>query len=151
MRENKYRAWDKTRNMYGQVLGINWPCGDHDEKFPDGRKGRLDLFNPENESDCGFWGIWIEKADIEQFTGLHDKNGREIYEGDIIKTDYEDSICQRGLVEFDIENGAFCVKNERGLWQRFGVTIFTEDYEVIGNIHETRDISKAVNAVDPDK
>ena len=69
MREIKFRAWDKTRNIYGQVLRMSFPCGENDPDSPDGHKGKLSLYNPRNEKDCGFWGIWIEKADLEQFIG----------------------------------------------------------------------------------
>lgn len=143
MREIKFRAWDKTRNIYGQVLKLERPCGEMDMDFC-GHAGRLSLFNPKNEYDCGFWGIWIEKADLEQFTGLHDKNGKEIYEGDIVKLcrslGYQSNKGQIGSIDPDPVELGYLIN--RG----YSLSRLTEPrskhIEVIGNIHENPELAK---------
>lgn len=76
-----------------------------------------------------------------QFTGLKDKNGNEIYEGDIVNSiSHEPS---RMAVEF-IE-GAFCMRYDKESWaidiSHFYPSIGT-DIEVIGNIYENQELLK---------
>jgi hypothetical protein len=71
------------------------------------------------ELECGL--------EYEQFTGLHDKNGVEIYEGDIL-TDGEDT----GNVLFNLDG----YEVDFGSSREF-LSSAAEDCEVIGNIHET--------------
>src|SRR6056297_3389785 len=70
MRKIKFRAWDGEKYNYdGFVI------------YPNG----------EIEYPEGGWDLTghYDKHLIEQYTGLHDKNGKEIYEGDIVNAKYD--------------------------------------------------------------
>lgn len=92
----------------------------------------------------------VLKETISQFTGLLDKNGKEIFEGDIIKMStatYGDEIFRIGYEDSHI--GAFCLcSDEQEDTSRF-VSIFGGNYgyepfycEVIGNIHDNPELIK---------
>ena len=80
-----------------------------------------------------FW-IPVDEKTVCQFTGLHDKNGVEIYEGD--KLLMKDEIGNSGVVTVGFEHGGFIVF--RGLaWRQIGdYDVEKNTIEVIGNIHE---------------
>lgn len=75
---------------------------------------------------------------IMQFTGLHDKKGREIYEGDILKQIYP------GLWVVEFEIGRFqLVRHDdkcRDYFRRKKCSCQSQDMEIIGNIHETPEL-----------
>lgn len=66
-----------------------------------------------------------------QFTGLTDKNGKEIYEGDIIESDYDKKVRFEVLYKL---GGFWCQKG--GI--SFPLSIY--EFEVIGNIYENPEI-----------
>lgn len=130
MREIKFRAWD--------IEGKKW----YREDLTIAHDGVLRTLQLE--------GAELHKHDefiIEQFTGLRDKNGKEICEGDIVKW-HLDSIDKYAIIESI--PGGFKVQGIRNI-PRFYTDILhfipTEDqecckYEVIGNIHENPELLK---------
>lgn len=114
-REIKFRAWNSDLNKYSNPFTFNSTV--------------LNFTN-----DKGFGTIKsITDELIEQFTGLHDKNGVEIYEGDILSWGYGYT---DEVVTF--ENGCF------GYSSLYSFTSLSESNlvicEVIGNIHENPEL-----------
>lgn len=89
----------------------------------------------------------VERDTIGQFTGLYDKNGEEIYEGDVVKfanPKYGDELFRIGYEDSHI--GAFCLCEAGEEDTSRFVAIFGRfDYEpfyceVIGNIHDNPEL-----------
>lgn len=70
---------------------------------------------------------------LMQFTGLRDKNGKEIYEGDIVKPYKE----RRNYSQIVYEFNQFRIKGKNIYWNWF-----LEEIEVIGNIYENPELLK---------
>ena len=78
----------------------------------------------------------LEECNIMQCTGLQDKNGKLIYEGDVVRF-YDDTIC---IIKWDNESGMFCTLDTEGQ-AMIGVP---EYYEVLGNIYENPELVKEI-------
>lgn len=75
------------------------------------------------------------------FTGLHDKNGKEIYEGDIVDLSCEYEPDRKGIVEF--VDGSFVCRSIKRKWDKALLSDVLKAYEgavVIGNIYENSEL-----------
>ena len=122
MREIKFRAWDKYKNkMFDECVG--------DRK--DKKAVSLNSFFRVAES---------EGLILMQYTGLKDKEGKEIYEGDILQTPMR----IRGKIKIETnvvvwECGAFYL----GVDLEYLLSDYSEDMvEVIGNIYKNPELFK---------
>lgn len=86
----------------------------------------------------------IEPKTIGQFTGLADKNGKKIFEGDIvvcrkeINGNWIDYCVEIGFVE--MKHGAFGLHRKQGYYRPFKDWLEDYEYEVIGNIHDNPEL-----------
>ena len=83
---------------------------------------------------------WVDPATVGQFTGLLDRNGQEVYEGDLIKCSQSKTIIFE--VYYNFEKGAFCFAEHTRDGRFEGTTAigdifsFNRTMDVVGNIHE---------------
>ena len=128
-REIKFKAWEKDEKRWLEA----------DELFLSIKNGELSGWQAGEN--------WI----LNQYIGLKDRNGNEIYEGDILKwtaphLDITEETTE--LSEVFFANGAFCRKTRRGLstfidmFREFEVNNdgILENEEIVGNIYQNPEI-----------
>lgn len=136
MREILFRAYDKGRKEYlsdGYLfIAIN------KSRNPNKSEIYLDeISNPDK---------YTERFVIEQYTGLTDKNGTKIFEGDIVKTKkYGKIIGHSNVNGFDIfvviyESAMFRLENTHRAFNLVGKCGKGIDYEIIGNVHDNPEL-----------
>ena len=127
MREIKFRAWDKGLK---RMIYLSEPTVENDDFSGIVFKLR-DYFVSAFSSDR------IEDLELMQYTGLRDKNGREVYEGDIMRfKDWWDEEMV-GEVRYSEKDMAFTIVND--FWDGFPI-MYADDLEVIGNIYENPEL-----------
>lgn len=115
MREIKFRAWTEFKTMVN-VSTINFATSE--AIMPDGE--------------------WY-KVKLMQYTGLTDRNGKEIYEGDIVATPNWGG-AKNKIISYSTEAGAFLACDS--FIEPLGYSMGNGRVEVIGNIYENKELLK---------
>lgn len=126
MRELKVRAWYKP---YKQMCNVSMLQFDYDGTIC----AAVIIEKPFNDQRLAK----IDDLIIEQDTGLKDRNGTEIYEGDVIKVE-RDGIIYR--VEWIHGGFGLEPRYNSPFYPRLGNVELREKIEVIGNIHENPEL-----------
>ena len=135
----KFRAWDKTKNKMVKVGELRWKergtfIGGGDTWFADNLMVLAETWS----------------KDVMQFTGLKDKNGKDIYEGDILQFKSQsllDSWAGKKMatmvarIYWNQEELAFYIINKKA---EFKPNMRTDNnqFEIIGNIYENPNLIK---------
>lgn len=127
MRSINFRAWDNENNQMLDVQEINF-----EDCFYGGEMQiKTTMYN--DYFDC-------REMPLMQYTGLHDKNGKEIYEGDIVKSFFVDTdeagneIYKYYIMEVKYDEILCSYKIDKFM-----------NLEVIGNIYENKELLNETN------
>jgi len=152
-REIKFRAWNKRQNCWEEE---GWAIQKH-----------IPWSNSESHKTgmTAYWLKWIDDFDtigyepfwvfhnvardleLSQYTGLRDKNGKEIYEGDIVSFFIESKIHENSRFEIKEvfwynDEAGFFVGSKSKMIRPTEISSLIDDIEVIGNIYETPELLK---------
>lgn len=134
VREIKFRAWDKREKRMGEVTGFRFSKSQYPSvhvRFKHNDKIIDDRYYFGQEDGC-------DNVILMQFTGLYDKNGKEIYEGDIV-TGLFDHTEIIGHIIYGSDATFFIYR--KGLFG-IGLNNAKDWLEVIGNIYESPELLK---------
>jgi uncharacterized phage protein (TIGR01671 family) len=113
MREIKFRAWNKWAD-----------------------RNEMAYFN----LDTCMLDTLAYNAPIMQYTGLKDKNGKEIYEGDVVNRSFPGGVEFKGTVKF--YECAFWIDNGK---QSVGLFSEIDEITILGNIYENPELLEGAN------
>ena len=132
----KFRVWDvHNKKMFTESELVIWNGNVYANDYQK-------IFKMFMEGARGLVGYSVDDKYLMQSTGLFDKNGKEIFEGDVVKLKYTVLSDYEFFKVTRFRGGSWRIDNrQRGseLWLR------NEDCEIIGNIHRNSELMEEVN------
>ena len=152
MRNIKFRAYikeDYNEELVGKMLDVS---------SIHLKTGKVIIGYSLRNSNYGNKSFLYKNIELMQYTGLHDKNGKEIYEGDIVKINahsYDFGFEKDRIGEIRFIEGCFGFYKQLSekeylfneLSTEFGYGEL-EYYEVIGNIYENSNLLKGADNIE---
>ncbi|MEE9374513.1 MAG: YopX family protein [Saprospiraceae bacterium] len=118
MRSIKFRAWDTKNKKMIYNVGI---CSQASQPI---------IYNADDDTYNDIIGIPM------QYIGITDKNGRDVYEGDIYRSPYhKDGVYYK--VEYDIDYCCYQLKYRQHIYKNIDMV---EEYDYVGNCYENPEI-----------
>ena len=123
IREIKFKIWDKNSKKMHELDAINFIT-------------RLVCMVDQEKNITKY--LNLDECILMQYTGLKDKNGKEIYEGDLVREDSPPHHC--GEIKHD--RGAFYISGITDGYSELCHILVDDFWEIIGNIYENPELMK---------
>ena len=138
MREIKFRGKSKDKGpKWAKVSPVRWLYGNLQVPSVEGVG-----YYMWDKIDCSLYQVEVDPETIGQFTGLYDKNGKEIYEGDILAFD-NSYVDFNDVIEVRFVRGVFAFLWNGNLEDECPINAPTREWaNVIGNIHDNPELIK---------
>ena len=136
-RELKFRAWDNYSKSFVEddeyLIGL------------DGKFYKMDFYSGiENYEDGNLIFNELDNITLSQFTGLKDKNGKEIFEGDLLQYDgYNFKLINKEKiyqVRYDDNLAQYYAYNLENSFDTFLVVRAWKESKIIGNIYQNPEL-----------
>ncbi|EMF0277405.1 hypothetical protein KI095_002149 [Enterococcus hirae] len=125
----KFRAWDKRQNVMRDVAVLHFTKS--------GKVNSIEYWKTPSELKS----YYVRNIELMQSTGLKDKNGVEIFEGDIVLADGVKKIVTFGEQEHEEDFGDLIYYIGFNVYTKMGYSsVIPVEYEVIGNIWENSEL-----------
>ena len=124
----KFRAWIKTEKRYGYLLNL-FNCGANSKQY------EVEEYDEQGDSYTVYSS---DEVVLQQCTGLKDKNGKLIYEGDILC-----ALCTGahiGVVCWDTKKANYRISGKGFAYNALQGLHSELAFEVIGNIYENPEL-----------
>jgi uncharacterized phage protein (TIGR01671 family) len=136
MRELKFRAWNKENSEMLYDVNVSWNGKVFREVATKSKNSVVVNKDGHKSEYYEDWDRFVTfNYPVMQFVGLQDKNGQDIYEGDIINLLPNNYLC---VVEYNDNEARFSLKNKNGYQGQY--TIIASACEVVGNIYENKNL-----------
>jgi len=137
MKEKRRKGARKINNRHiyrgKRVDNGEWAFGCN--SYDGAGRNTIDVINNLDEYEEMFV---IDPDTLGQCTGLKDKTGTLIWEGDIIQQQINDYVCERRAIKWDDNTASFICGAINNI--RYYIFADTETIEVIGNIHDNPEL-----------